>query len=250
MTQQTINVGAVANDGTGDLLRDAFVKANANFTELYGIYVTFGTAAGANLGTSGATVPLLSTANTWGAAQTFPGGSSGIHIDGAAVTNRSFFGSTAGSARWRQDMGNNVSESGGNAGSDWQLVRFDDTGISLGTALSVSRANGSLSVNGRVIAGALASPIGVTTIATDADFTVTSGTTKRTIRHTGTLTANRTANLPSSQADGSVYRFARSGGGAFNLSVGGLKNLATGTWCDVEWDSGASAFFISASGSL
>lgn len=35
MTQQTINVGTVANDGTGDPLRTAFQKTNANFTELY-----------------------------------------------------------------------------------------------------------------------------------------------------------------------------------------------------------------------
>ena len=35
MAKQTINVGSTANDGTGDKLRDAFVKVNANFTELY-----------------------------------------------------------------------------------------------------------------------------------------------------------------------------------------------------------------------
>lgn len=35
MTQQTINVGTAANDRTGDTLRAAFQKANANFTELY-----------------------------------------------------------------------------------------------------------------------------------------------------------------------------------------------------------------------
>lgn len=35
MTQQAINVGTVANDGTGDPIRTAFQKANANFTELY-----------------------------------------------------------------------------------------------------------------------------------------------------------------------------------------------------------------------
>lgn len=35
MTQQLINVGSSANDGTGDPLRDAFTKANQNFTELY-----------------------------------------------------------------------------------------------------------------------------------------------------------------------------------------------------------------------
>lgn len=36
MAQQLINVGLVADDGTGDKLRDAFIKSNENFTELYG----------------------------------------------------------------------------------------------------------------------------------------------------------------------------------------------------------------------
>jgi hypothetical protein len=33
MTQQVINTGSQANDATGDLLRDAFTKTNANFTQ-------------------------------------------------------------------------------------------------------------------------------------------------------------------------------------------------------------------------
>jgi hypothetical protein len=37
MTQQVINVGAVANDGTGDPLRSAFIKVNANFAEVYAV---------------------------------------------------------------------------------------------------------------------------------------------------------------------------------------------------------------------
>lgn len=35
MAKQTINIGAVANDNTGDPLRTAFDKANDNFTEIY-----------------------------------------------------------------------------------------------------------------------------------------------------------------------------------------------------------------------
>lgn len=35
MTQQIINVGLVANDGTGEALRDAFVAVNDNFSEVY-----------------------------------------------------------------------------------------------------------------------------------------------------------------------------------------------------------------------
>ena len=35
MAKQVINTGTVPDDGTGDTLRNAFVKTNANFTELY-----------------------------------------------------------------------------------------------------------------------------------------------------------------------------------------------------------------------
>jgi len=35
MAQQSIGVGTSANDGTGDALRDAFIKINDNFTEVY-----------------------------------------------------------------------------------------------------------------------------------------------------------------------------------------------------------------------
>lgn len=55
MTQQTINVGTTANDGTGDPLRTAYTKANSNFTELY---------------------QRPATATTWTATQTFNGSSS------------------------------------------------------------------------------------------------------------------------------------------------------------------------------
>ena len=35
MAQQLISVGTLANDNTGDTLRDAFIKTNANFSEIY-----------------------------------------------------------------------------------------------------------------------------------------------------------------------------------------------------------------------
>ena len=34
MAIQTINIGTIANDGTGDDLRDAFIKVNNNFSDL------------------------------------------------------------------------------------------------------------------------------------------------------------------------------------------------------------------------
>jgi hypothetical protein len=35
MSQELINVGSAPNDNTGDTLRNAFVKTNSNFTEVY-----------------------------------------------------------------------------------------------------------------------------------------------------------------------------------------------------------------------
>ena len=35
MSQLVLNVGQNANDGTGDTLRDAMIKVNTNFTEIY-----------------------------------------------------------------------------------------------------------------------------------------------------------------------------------------------------------------------
>lgn len=42
MAQQTIDIGSAPNDGTGDPLRDAFDKANDNFTELYALVAVAG----------------------------------------------------------------------------------------------------------------------------------------------------------------------------------------------------------------
>lgn len=40
MSQQAINIGVAANDGTGDALRTAFTKTNSNFTELFALAAT------------------------------------------------------------------------------------------------------------------------------------------------------------------------------------------------------------------
>lgn len=52
MTIQRINIGNAANDGTGDDLREAFIKVNANFQELDSIALQTGN----NLGSAGARV--------------------------------------------------------------------------------------------------------------------------------------------------------------------------------------------------
>jgi hypothetical protein len=60
MAIQNINVGLAANDGTGDDLREAFIKINQNFQNLDGIAQQ----TGANLGSSGAEIFSNVTDNT------------------------------------------------------------------------------------------------------------------------------------------------------------------------------------------
>lgn len=83
MAQQTINVGASPNDGTGTPLRTAFQYTNSNFTELYtavgpsgnnivvpGSATITGAASAAGLSVTGSTIPTngiyLPSANSLG----------------------------------------------------------------------------------------------------------------------------------------------------------------------------------------
>jgi|694.fasta_scaffold130161_2 hypothetical protein len=69
MPKQVIGIGLAVNDGTGDPLRTAFTKTNANFTELYDSVATKQaadadlTAIAALAGTTG--FLKKSAANTW-----------------------------------------------------------------------------------------------------------------------------------------------------------------------------------------
>lgn len=49
MTQQVINIGIQGNDGTGDSIRESFIKVNQNFTEIYAIFGAGGTIKFTNL---------------------------------------------------------------------------------------------------------------------------------------------------------------------------------------------------------
>jgi hypothetical protein len=72
MAQETINIGTSPNDGTGDPLRNAFNKANLNFTELYsGAGVGDDSVTYAKLGTEFTTSAALATNVDFATAQVF-----------------------------------------------------------------------------------------------------------------------------------------------------------------------------------
>lgn len=91
------------------------------------------------------------------------------------------------------------------------------------------------------------------TISADANETLTPYSSGHIVRHTGTLTADRTITLATSGAVPGVTRFriTRTGGGGFNLNVhatGPLRAMAQNTWAEFVYD--GSDYFVAAAGTL
>ena len=137
MAQQTINIGATANDGTGDQLRTAFDKVNDNFNE---IYTELGGTSLSNISFSGNTI---STDNTNGDLTIDPNGSgtivlanatscsSTLTVTGATVCNGSLAAAgTGGSANAFGASDTTPSVSAGNVfttdGTAQTLTDFDN----------------------------------------------------------------------------------------------------------------------------
>lgn len=100
----------------------------------------------------------------------------------AAGTSRGLHMKTANESRWKL-FANSVAESGANAGSDLDIARYDDDGVYLGTALSIQRSGGTLSVTGAVVIGT-----GLYTGATDFLHHTTASLANGAAAQTGTLT--------------------------------------------------------------
>lgn len=133
------------------------------------------------------------------------------------------------------------------AGTTGQFWRGDKTWQSIAIN-DVTGLSSSLSGLSAAAAAKISIPA-IQTISTDAAATVSPSVTNTMVFHTGTLTANRTITLSTSGvATGSVIRIARTGSGAFTLSIGTLKSLATNTWCDAVFN--GTAWQLTAYGAL
>lgn len=133
MAKQNINVGTAANDKKGDSLRAAFVKVNANFTELYtelglinDITLSLGAFefAGSTLSTTDSTAIVIDQAVTV---------SSDLTVGGDVVPQTAFGGNL------------------GSAAKPWGSLYVSNNTIYIGgTAVGVD-ANGNLTTNGTAL---------------------------------------------------------------------------------------------------
>jgi hypothetical protein len=77
------------------------------------------------------------------------GGGAAIRLNKGASGGNSVINSyTNGSVRWQLYLGNSVAESGSNAGSDFYVINFNDTGAQIGTPIGIIRATGAVNIYG------------------------------------------------------------------------------------------------------
>lgn len=78
-----------------------------------------------------------------------------LHVAGPAATDRSMYFSsdadaTDASRRWSLVV-DSTAEAGSNAGSNWRIMRYDDSGNQINTALFIERATGAIGVGGTTL---------------------------------------------------------------------------------------------------
>lgn len=133
-----------------------------------------GTAATKDTGTSGATVPLLSAQNTWGASQTILGTlncSAGFAVDNTVASQaRNVTYNTSGVIRWNVAC-DSLTETGSNVGSNFVIARFDDGGNLLSIPVVINRATGSTTIaNGVALDNTVASNQRILTMKTSGSL--------------------------------------------------------------------------------
>lgn len=152
----------------------------------------FGTASTYNIGTSGATVPLLNAENTFGTTQNITtSGTATLRLnkaDGTSGLYNTIAGRTGSSLRWQANLGNEDVEAGSNSGSNFTLKAFSDAAALIGTPLSIARATGAvtLPIGGLAVGAPTGGALGIGTVNAAAYYVngVALGTT--TLKNTGT----------------------------------------------------------------
>jgi hypothetical protein len=150
MALEQINVGGTVNDGTGDDLRDAFIKINQNFQNLDGVFL-----GAANLGSAGAEVYAGLTNNT----ANFRRLVAGNNIELTQLDNSITISSTTENSRYTV-TGDSGSLIAGNGiplninGSNGVIVLADENSKTITVQGGISQLVGELDANNQNISNA------------------------------------------------------------------------------------------------
>lgn len=271
---RTVNGKALSGDitlsksdvGLSNVTNDAQLKIASNLSDLANVTTArtnlgLGTAAVSNVGTSGAVVPLLSTANTWSGVQTFTGTISGSisgtasNVTGTvAIANGGTGATTAAAARSNLGLGTSSTVNVGTSGAvvpllstanTWSGVQtFSNTisGSISGTASNVtgvvSIANGGTGAN---TTGGARANLGAVNIAGDAMSGVLSVPTSsglRTADFTNTDSSLSYATISGEAGYAMLWRKDNSGAANQFIGIAGKALIfrqatdSSGGWAD------------------
>ena len=150
MAQQTVSIGSSANDGTGDPLRTAFTKINANFTELYGtgldrVSLDTSPQLGGNLDINGFNI---TSARSNENIRIIPNGSGTVELEG--TTNVT--GSLTATGNIFANGNINLGDGAGDQTKVTGVFEADQLQID-GTTLTSTVTNGSVTIQGNATGG-------------------------------------------------------------------------------------------------
>ena len=130
-----------------------------------------------------------------------------------------------------------TSESGSNLGSDFNIKRYDDTGVSIGSVLSISRATGNIILSNNLQVGGsfvINDTTNSTSFTVGGSFTTPGGGAFAKDLRVGedlyigdALSVLGTTNLKTTIIDTTTGQFQISGTNGLSATVGGTSNLTT-----------------------
>jgi hypothetical protein len=148
---------------------------------LYGTNYGFNVAAANQMGAVVNGVPIVTFTTSGLMVGTNTLAAPQLNINGAAGTTRALQLLTGGSARWSL-RANSTTEGGSNAGSDLDILPYDDTGTAMTTVMRIARATGLATLFGGLSLFSVIAPGGPTDLSkhialfgTTYGFSVTSG---------------------------------------------------------------------------
>lgn len=207
MVKQIIGVGNTANDGTGDILRNAFIKVNSNFNELYDNWANLSVPSKlTDLGISdGTTGQVLST-----------NGSGTFSFNDLALTD---LGITDG-------VNNQVLKTDGNGVFSFGNIAFGDLGIPDGEDGQVLTADGSGGVAFETVVGGGG---GASAINDLSDVTVASPTDGQVLSYdaSSSIWVNSSASSPlQSRTTKAGATSSIANNASANIGIVGFKSYA------------------------
>ena len=156
----------------------------------------------------------------------------------AAGQEAYLYGNLNGVARWRITLGDSSAESGGNAGSDFSIVRHADNGGIIGVPFAINRATGTLTYTGTAVFSGYVRAVGGSYIGNDTSFGVFIDGSYRKLGFAGNwgLRWDSAQGNLTYRNNGDATLFGLQADGNFTVNLGAGYQTGGGAWANLTSD--------------